>query len=109
MPAARLRASSCAGAVVMPPSRADDYLTTRDAAEFIGVSPATIRQWRARGWLAIQGLDEKRYPLHTREAVRAAEKTVRRNGLEASGVDPRQTRGRTAALGFLRVRHQPAS
>ena len=43
----------------------------------VGVRPETIRQWHRRGWLAMQGLDERGYPLHTREAVRAAERCVR--------------------------------
>lgn len=42
----------------------------------------------------MQGLDEKNRPLHTREAVRAAERRVRANGIEASGIDPRQLRSR---------------
>jgi DNA-binding transcriptional MerR regulator len=74
--------------------RGDGLLTTADAARLVGVKPVTIRQWRKRGWLLPQGLDERGYPLHTREAVRAAEKLVRGNGLEKSGIDPRQLRGR---------------
>jgi hypothetical protein len=54
----------------------------------------TIYSWRKRGHLVAQGLDERGYPLHTREAVRAAEKRVRENGLQSSGIDPRQLRGR---------------
>ena len=77
-------------------TRPDGFLTTRDAARLAGVSPVTIRQWRSRGWLDRQGLDERGYPLHTPAAVRAAELKVRENGLEASGVDPRRTRKRAA-------------
>lgn len=69
-------------------------LTTPDAARLVGVSAATIRQWRKRGWLLPQGLDERGYPLHTKDAVRAAERLVRENGKRASGIDPRQLRGR---------------
>jgi DNA-binding transcriptional MerR regulator len=76
----------------MTPSRADGYLTTSESASLIGVQPVTIRQWRNRGYLAKQGLDERNRPLHTAEAVRAAERLVRRHALEATGVDPRLTR-----------------
>jgi DNA-binding transcriptional MerR regulator len=80
----------------MLPARTDGYLTTAEAASLAGVKPGTIRQWRNRGWLAAQGLDERGYPVHSREAVRAAEKRVRENGLQTSGIDPRQLRDRPA-------------
>jgi len=76
----------------MIPCRPDDFLTTGEAARLVGVSEVTIRQWRNRGRLATQGYDERGRHLHTREAVRAAEKLVRENGLRASGIDPRQLR-----------------
>jgi len=44
------------------------------------------------GYLAAQGLDERGYPMHTREAVREAERRVRENGMQASGIDPRRLR-----------------
>lgn len=79
----------------MTPSRADGYLTTPESARLIGVPPARIRKWRQLGYLAPQGLDEHGWPLHTAEAVRAADDRVRRRGIEASGIDPRQLRRRT--------------
>jgi DNA-binding transcriptional MerR regulator len=82
----------CPGQVSVRPGRGDGYITTPEAARLVGVSPATIRSWRNRGYLAAQGLDERGRPLHSREAVRAAERRVRENGLKASGIDPRQLR-----------------
>ena len=76
----------------MVPSRPDGYLTTPEAATLVGVKPWLIRKWRQRGYLAPQGLDERGNPLHTPEAVRAAEKLVVEHGLEASGVNPRLLR-----------------
>jgi len=76
----------------MPPVRADGYLTTAESAAFVGVSVNTIYTWRNRGHLVAQGLDERNRPLHTREALRDAERRVRENGLQASGIDPRQLR-----------------
>lgn len=78
----------------MRPGRGDGLLSTRESARLVGVSPATIRQWRKRGWLAAQGYDERGYPLHTREAVRAADRLVRDNGIEMSRIDPRLLRKR---------------
>jgi DNA-binding transcriptional MerR regulator len=78
----------------MRPSRGDGLLTTAEAARFAGVSVNTIYSWRNRGHLVAQGLDEHGRPLHTREALRGAELRVHKNGLQASGIDPRQLRGR---------------
>jgi transposase-like protein len=93
VPRARLRPGfRVSGAVIMRPGRGDGYLTTAEAARLIGVSVNTIYSWRNRGHLVAQGLDERNRPLHTREAVRDAERRVRENGLAASGIDPRQLR-----------------
>lgn len=78
--------------VPMLPTRGDGFLNTAESGRLVGVKPATIRSWRNRGYLAAQGLDERGRPLHTREAVRAAERLVRDNGLKASGIDPRLLR-----------------
>lgn len=81
----------------MRPTRSDGMLTTVQAAEYLGpdVKPWLIRKWRQRGWLATQGLDERGYPLHTPEALRAAERRVTANGIAVSGTSPRRLRGRT--------------
>jgi transposase-like protein len=78
--------------VSVTPTRADGFLTTPEAARMVGVKPVTIRKWRRLGRIVEQGTDEKGYPLYTREAVRAAEREVRENGLAWSGIDPRQVR-----------------
>jgi len=82
----------------MLPARGDGYLTTPEAARLAGVEPVTIRKWRRMGYLAVQGLDERGYPLHTAEAVAAAEKHVRDRGIMWSGVDPRAVRKSTRRL-----------
>lgn len=81
----------------MRPTRGDGLLSTALAGQMVGVSPATIRSWRHRGWLSPQGLDERGRPLYARAAVRAAERRVRENGLRTSGIDPRALRRRSAA------------
>lgn len=75
-------------------SRGDGFLTTPESATFLGVKPWLIRKWRSRGWLKPQGLDERGFPLHTAEALRATEKLVCQHGIEESGVNPRRLRGR---------------
>jgi hypothetical protein len=80
------------GAVVALP-RPDGFLTTRESAALVGVKPPTIRAWRASGLLAVQGLDERGFPLHTAEAVRAAERKARESGRARGGYDPRRLRG----------------
>lgn len=81
----------------MRPTRGDGMLSTAEAAKLAGGTPEMIRKWRQRGWLRVQGLDERDRPLHTPAAVREAERLVRENGLRTSGVDPRRQRGRPRA------------
>lgn len=78
----------------LTPSRPDGFLTTPESATFLGVKPWLIRKWRSRGWLKPQGLDERGFPLHTAEALRATERLVCEHGIEESGVNPRQLRGK---------------
>jgi DNA-binding transcriptional MerR regulator len=82
----------------MRPTRGDGLLTTAQAARRVGVEPGTIRQWRHRGHITPDGLDERGRPLYRPETVTAAERRVRENGLRASGVDPRRTRKSARAL-----------
>jgi DNA-binding transcriptional MerR regulator len=82
----------------MRPGRGDGLLTTAESARLIGVSINTIYSWRNRGYLVAQGLDERNRPLHTRQALRAADELVRGHGIAASGIDPRQLRGRPADM-----------
>jgi DNA-binding transcriptional MerR regulator len=82
--------------MLMRPTRGDGMLSTPQSARLVGVEPATIRDWRRKGWLVPQGLNERGWPLHTPQAVRRAEEIARENGLRTSGIDPRQLRGRRA-------------
>ena len=75
------------------PAHPSGLLNTRESATLAGVSPGAIRKWRSLRYLAPQGLDERGYPLHSAEAVRAAAKRVEEQGKAASGVDPRLLRG----------------
>jgi hypothetical protein len=80
---------------------------TAEAADLVGVSPATIRAWRRAPLdldhpegprlLEPQGLDERGNPVHSGRAVRAAEKIVHDRGIERGGYDPRRLRNHTAA------------
>lgn len=84
------------GQVIVAPSRADGYLTTKEAALLVGVSPSTIAAWRNAGLLPSLPTGRGRERVHEAEAVRAAERKVRENGLAKGGYDPRRLRGRTA-------------
>lgn len=78
-------------------TRGDGYVNGPQAAEMAGVDPATIRQWRKRGYLEPRGLDERGNPLYHPDDVARADKRVRDNGLRYSGIDPRALRHRKAA------------
>lgn len=80
--------------MAVQPSRPDGFYTTPESARLLGVKPWLIRKWRERGWLAPQGLDERGHPLHTPEALRAAERLVTANGIARTGTNPRQLRNR---------------
>jgi hypothetical protein len=80
------------GQVIMITAHPSGLLSTAESALLAGVKPPTIRQWRRLGHLAVQGLDERGYPMHSPEAVRDAERRVRENALAKGHFDPRRTR-----------------
>jgi hypothetical protein len=82
--------------VALTPCHWSGMLNTAESADFLKVRATTIRQWRFKGWLEKQGLDERNRPLHTVQALREAEALVTRHGIEASGVNPRTLRGKAA-------------
>ena len=78
-------------------TRGDGLIWTAQAAEMVRADAATIRKWRQRGHLKPRGLDERGRPLYHPDDVAEAERTVTRNGVRASGVNPRTRRGVTKA------------
>lgn len=91
------RGLSFHGAVTMIAADPSGLLTTAESARLARVARSTLRDWRRKGYLAPQGLDASGYPLHSAEAVRAAEELARQHGIQASGIDPRLLRQRPAA------------
>lgn len=59
----------------------DELLTPAQAAELCGVAVATIWQWRRRGLITPDGLDDRRRPLYSQLTIAQAEaKTRKRAG-----------------------------
>lgn len=73
----------------MRPTRGDGLLNTQQVARMLGRQPGTIYSWKSRGIISPDGLDERGRPLYRARTARDAEKEVRKNGIEASGIDPR--------------------
>lgn len=53
------------------PSSLDDYLTVKTAAEFLGVSPSTLRNWDRAGKLKPHRHPMNRYRLYRRNELEA--------------------------------------
>jgi MerR family copper efflux transcriptional regulator len=64
-------------------ARLDDYLTVKDAAQYLGVSPSTLRNWDRSG-----KLKPRRHPMNRYRLYRTAD-------LDAvlRAVTPRRARG----------------
>jgi DNA-binding transcriptional MerR regulator len=53
-------------------------LTGPEAADLCGVSPITIRNWKRRGLIVPDGLDEQGRPLYYQLTIARAEKRTRK-------------------------------
>lgn len=80
------------GAVSMLSAHGETMYLSKGAAELVDVTPDTIRNWRRRGLLQPDGMDERGNPAYLRRTVTEAERLVREIGLERTGRDPRRMR-----------------
>jgi hypothetical protein len=73
----------------LPAERADGvtYVITKQAAELMGVTPATITRWRSRGYLRPVPGSPSRKPFYAWDDVVEAEHKARMAAIAASGTD----------------------
>ena len=76
----------------MLPTRGDKLLTAAQAAELVGVTPRTIRNWRDRELLEVVKRTDQGWELFHKDDVRWAEAMARELGMQAIGTDPRRLR-----------------
>ena len=90
--------ASRAGVTPLLSTRGDGMLSGPQAARLAGMSESGFRNWRSRGWISPDGLDERGRPLYYPATVRTAVREVTQRGLRASKgkLDPRQVRQRAA-------------
>lgn len=62
------------------PTSLDEYLTVKEAAEFLGVCPATLRNWDRSGKLKPKRHPMNRYRLYRRDELEAVLRSVREEG-----------------------------
>lgn len=58
----------------------DEYLTVNEAAELIGVSPSTLRNWDRSGKLKATRHPLNKYRLYSREELEKLLASMERNG-----------------------------
>jgi MerR family transcriptional regulator, copper efflux regulator len=58
----------------------DEYLTVKTAAEFLGVSPSTLRNWDRAGKLKPHRHPMNRYRLYRRDELEAVLRSAARRG-----------------------------
>ena len=57
----------------------DDYLKIRDAADLVGVSPSTLRNWERQGKLKAYRNPLNRYRLYLRQDLESLLKEINRS------------------------------
>ncbi|WP_372492427.1 helix-turn-helix domain-containing protein [Actinomadura litoris] len=71
---------------------AEEYWTTAQAADALGVAPSTISTWRARGYMEPVKGSPPRRPIYRRVDVVRAEKRAYQAALRTSGSTKRTSR-----------------
>jgi DNA-binding transcriptional MerR regulator len=62
-----------------------ELLTGPEAAELCGVDPSTIRQWKRRGLIKPDGLDDHGRPLYAQLTIARAEARTRHRAKRTPG------------------------
>ena len=66
----------------------DDYMTIRQAAEFLGVSPNTLRNWGASGKIPVHRNPMNGYRLFKIDDLKRLLDDVEQSGIEQDGDRP---------------------
>jgi predicted site-specific integrase-resolvase len=67
-----------------------NYLSIKDAAEFVGVSPGTLRNWDRAGKIATHRNPLNGYRLYKKSELEILLRTIERQWHSRSGVAPRR-------------------
>jgi DNA-binding transcriptional MerR regulator len=67
-----------------------NYLSIKDAAEFLGVSPGTLRNWDRAGKIATQRNPLNGYRLYKKSELKILLKTIERQWHRRPGPVPRR-------------------
>lgn len=70
----------------------EEYWTTKQAAEAMGVAPSTVSTWRRNGYLIPVEGSPPRKPIYRKMDVTRAEKTAYENAIRTSGSAKRSSR-----------------
>lgn len=61
--------------------RITEYLTIKEAAEFLGISPGTLRNWEKQGKLATHRNPVNSYRLYRKEDLEGLLKSIRNSNI----------------------------
>ena len=70
------------------PRNLQTYLTVKEAAAFLGVSPSTLRNWDRVGWLTAMRHPINGYRLYERETLARVLEQICRPHQARDGADP---------------------